>query len=119
LSGDWRIASHGSWELVGVLAVNAAGYPTPRYGMVDGRQVSILASAGAVVPRAAAPVTAVVASARIDGDQPLAIGRVVADELEYRQERRERLASVRDPELLEAASARRAERIAAAKKIEE
>jgi hypothetical protein len=118
LSGDWRRSTRGGLELIAALAVNVAGMPMPRFAMDGERQVVLLASAGMLAPRAARK--ALTAAAYVDdADTLLAIGRVVADEIEYRQERRARLSTIRDPELLEAASARRAERLAAARILEE
>jgi hypothetical protein len=118
LSGDWRRTNMGGLELIGVLAVNAGGYPTPRFAMDGDTQISLIASAGMLAPARERKV--VLASAYIDDAETLhAIGRVVADELEYRQDRRARLSAARDPELLEAAGTRRAARLAAAKTLEE
>jgi hypothetical protein len=125
LSGDWRRMGSGL-ELIAVLAVNANGYESPRvsFGMENGEQLSLIASAGALAPRKATVSTigkvSITAGAYIDdADTLLAIGRVVADELEYRQERKERLGSVRDPELLAEAQNRRAARLAAARSLQE
>lgn len=115
LSGDWRRMANGQFELVGVLTVNSGGFNTPRasFGMIGTTQMSLVAS-GAIPQR-----KSLVASGSIQSDDLLALGRIVADELEYREDRKQRLAAARDPELIEIASSRRAERIAAARKLEE
>jgi hypothetical protein len=120
LSGDWRRSPEGNLELIAALAVNAPGFPIPRpsFAFNGTEQLSLVASAGMLAPRKERK--AVTASAFVDdADTLLAIGRVVADELEYRQERKSRLSSVRDEDLLAEAANRRAARIAAAKSLEE
>jgi hypothetical protein len=43
LSGDWREIG-GDWELMAAAAVNVPGFPNPRIGVVNGRQVSLVAA---------------------------------------------------------------------------
>jgi hypothetical protein len=43
LSGDWRDIA-GQWELMAAAAVNVPGFPNPRIGVVNGRQVSLVAA---------------------------------------------------------------------------
>lgn len=116
VSGDWRWSSIGSLELTALLAVNSAGLPVPRFGFDGDKQISLIASAGMLAPRATQKPKALTASA-FDADHLLAIGRVVADELEYRADRKVRLSNARDPELMAAAAERRAARIAAARTL--
>lgn len=56
LSGDWREVTPGAeYELIAALGVNSPGFPVPRVGINNGRQVSLVA-AGAVPPWAMAQV---------------------------------------------------------------
>ncbi|MEJ2860546.1 hypothetical protein [Actinomycetospora flava] len=50
LSGDWRPVGRGGLELVGVLAVNVPGFPTPRQAVTAAGDVAAVVAAG-VVPR--------------------------------------------------------------------
>lgn len=117
VSGDWRdVMGRGNPnEMVGLIAVNVPGFSMPRVTMgMDGtRQVSLIASAGILRPRSeqSQPKFGLTAA------ELAMISRATADELEYRAERRERLAKVRDPEILSAAQQRRAARLAAAKTL--
>lgn len=113
LSGDWRYIN-GNLELIGVLAVNTPGFISPRikFAMDGDVQLSLVASGS--IPQDVRPDDGPVSNLIDYG----AIGRIVADELEYRTERRERISTTRDPELIEAANTRRAERIAAARSVE-
>jgi hypothetical protein len=149
VSGDWRDVQRIGKpdEMVGLVAVNAPGFPMPRYAMDGERQVSLLASAGIVMPRkeehmainefpvpgfpvyldprylttttttgtTGASFTIGNPTAFRDADELAAIGRSVADELEYRAERRSKLESAKDADLLREAQERRAAKIAAAK----
>lgn len=122
LSGDWRRGMTGSLELIAILAVNTPGYAAPRYpafAMDGGQQLSLLSSAGMLAPhKVGRQRTAITASLGVDdGDTLLAIGRVVADELEYRADRKERLSLVRDPELIAEGQGRRAARLAQARDL--
>lgn len=121
VSGDWRdVARMGlPNEMVGLLTVNVGGFKVvrPQFGMVGDHQVSLIASAGMLLPRES--ITASAATLGWDADDLLRIGRTVADELEYREERRARLASRRDDELLSLANERRVARVASAKSLNE
>jgi hypothetical protein len=96
LSGDWRERG-GSFELVGALAVNVAGFPIPRIGQgaTAGRQISLVASG----------IVEQVSEYRpsVQAQQQANLVAAVADELEHRQEqklaaaaRTARLAAVRE-----------------------
>jgi len=116
VSGDWRDPMRRGTpnEMVGLLAVNVPGFPIPavKFGMDGDRQVSLVASGGLLLPEKEADVPAA-----LTPDVLAMIGRAAADEIEYRTQRRERLATLRDPELLDAAAARRAARIAEARSL--
>lgn len=122
VSGDWRDPSRSGVpnEMVGLLTVNVGGFkvPRPAFGMDGDRQVSLIASAGMLMPRdSEESITAGAATLGWDADDLLRIGRTVADELEYRQERRDRVAAIRDEGLMSLAAERRTARIAAAKSL--
>lgn len=96
LSGDWR-EMRGSFELVGALAVNVAGFPIPRIGQgaSEGRQVSLVASGIVQQENEYRP--------SVQAQQQANLVAAVADELEFRQEqklaaetRAARLAAVRE-----------------------
>lgn len=88
ISGDWRVIG-GKQELVAALSVNVPGFPVPRYRTDRDGQAYALVAAG-VVPQAApdlrtytstkGPVTVTVDAANL--------AKLVADELEAREERR-------------------------------
>ncbi len=121
LSGDWRDDGRGNLELVGVLAVNTGGFrqaPRVEVGFANGRQVSLVASAGYIPEEEQmAKVGEVELEVKL-GENLQKLGAIVADELEYREEKRQRLAAVRDAELVELASTVRESRLAAAKNLE-
>lgn len=125
VSGDWRDVRMTSTsitdEMIGLIAVNAGGFPMPRakFGMVGDKQVSLLASAGIVMPRKVEEVESALGRQHaLTAEELLMISRSVADEIEYRGQKAERLAAARDPELISAAEARRAERLVAARTLE-
>jgi hypothetical protein len=113
VSGDWR-DRRGNLEMVGVLAVNIGGYPIPRTQFSMNGDVQLSLTAAGII-RDVEPPKSIVAAGSLTADDLLLLGRSVADELEYRSERKDRLSKVRDPELVAEAEGRRAERIAAAK----
>lgn len=120
LSGDWRMVN-GNLELVATLAVNVPGFPVPRMtvGMAGDSQVSLVASG--ILPTESKSLVAsgqFITVEELD-ERLAAVGRIVVDEMEYRTERKDRLARVRDEELVELATSRRSERIAAARTLEE
>lgn len=84
LSGDWRSIA-GSLELVAALAVNVPGFPVPRTGFAvnEGKQVALVA-AGVVVEE----------DTDIDVKK---LASALADEMEHRAERGQRLSSLREP----------------------
>lgn len=123
VSGDWRdpMQTGVPREMVGLLAVNVGGFPMPRvaFAMDGDKQVSLIASAGILAPATEVKQEEAKFITAADLDTKLAaVGRIVADELEYRAERRERLSKLRDPELDKAVEERRLARIAAAKELE-
>lgn len=87
LSGDWRKV-RGNFELMAALAVNVPGFPIPRTRLVAsgaGEVVSLIAS-GLVLPEGETFGTS---------DEDLhGLVRAVADEVESRQARREKLAAL-------------------------
>lgn len=118
LSGDWRRVASGQLELIAALAVNAPGYPIQAvsFAMEGTEQLSLIASGGMLRPPTPRSITA---SLTASADDLLAIGRVVADELEFRAARKERIAKVRDPKYTAEAAAARAARVAAAKSLKD
>lgn len=84
LSGDWRSIA-GSLELVAALAVNVPGFPVPRTGFSvdEGKQVALVA-AGVVVEE----------NTDIDVKK---LASALADEMEHRSNRVQRLSSLREP----------------------
>ena len=87
LSGDWRGTGPNEYEMVAALSVNVPGFPTPRpkVGLVAGAQVSLTA-AGMVEP----------VKPREDNDNIKAIAAAVADELEGRKKRVEKMAALKE-----------------------
>lgn len=116
LSGDWRRVG-GNLELVAALAVNVPGFPVPRTALAasGGHQDTLIASG--IVEDSMAHTGKV--EVELNVDQAVGLVAAVADELEYRQEKRTRIAAARqayDAELAERQQARAA-RAAQAKSL--
>lgn len=92
LSGDWRKVG-GNLELVAALAVNVPGFPVPRTALAasGGHQTALVASG--IVEENMAEMSGV--KVELNVDQAVGLVAAVADELEYRQEKRDRLAAAR------------------------
>lgn len=90
VSGDWREAQPGDYEMIAALSVNSPGFSVPRVRIAasNGHQVSLVA-AGAVAPREEHKV-----------DEPemrrltAALVEEIAVELEQRAARRQRMAAL-------------------------
>jgi hypothetical protein len=124
VSGDWRDDGRGNLELVGVLAVNTGGFTAPPrvgFAVENGRQLSLVA-AGALAPQKEQEEMATrIGKVEVDvtmGTSAQAFANIVADTIEDRETRRQRLALARDPELVEEASQIKARRLAAARSLE-
>lgn len=95
LSGDWRAPNnHGGLELIAAVSVGTPGFPIPRTSLAASgtEQISLVAS-GIVTHEAAEHLQLQLAAVSDPG-----LVRAVADEIEYRHARRERLAVVREQE---------------------
>lgn len=93
MSGDWRGPSQDRLELVAAVAVGTPGFPIPRSALAasGGVQTSLVA-AGIVVETETEEVRI---PTPLDLQTQLAIVRATADEVEARQARRVKLASLR------------------------
>lgn len=89
LSGDWR-ESNGSLEMIAALAVNVPGFPiprAPRFAASGDKQISLVASG--IVPSVATPL-----KTSLSVDDMVGMVAAVADELEFREERKAKLAKI-------------------------
>lgn len=89
VSGDWRKVrltnGESNFELVGALAINVAGFPTPHMGLVAGAQVSLIA---------AGTVQAKVEEKKDSPTKVSEIASAVVDEMEARVKRRDHMAAL-------------------------
>jgi hypothetical protein len=88
ISGDWRRIG-GSLELVAALAVNVPGFPVPRTSLAASGNVQTSLIAAGIVER-----EELVASVKLDMDSAVGLVAAVADEMEHRAKRKERLAAI-------------------------